>query len=116
MFEYLSRILVSVECIICFNGSVSIQTVRISGAERLIEGTQAFSHGPVIMVCYAILKEKVVGPCVFEDKKANSENYGNMLILYVSPRFMSLREDYIFRQNGDTADYSSEDIWAVIAR
>ena len=57
-------------------------------------------------VINAISKEKAVGPYFFENGNMNRENYRNMLVHYAFPRSASLRDDYIFHQDGAPAHNS----------
>ena len=45
-------------------------------------------------------KTKVIGPYEIENATVTGESYRNLLINRVFPRLASLREDYIFQQDG----------------
>ena len=99
MFEYFSKIFFSDEYIFCLNGSVNTQNVRICVTECPIQGRQASTQSSSLMLWWKISKDKVVGSYFIEDGNMNGENYRNMLINYAPPRFPSLRDEYIFRQD-----------------
>ena len=105
--EYLSRIVFSDECIFRLKGHVNKQNVRIWGNERPSEGNQVFMQSPNVMVWCAVTREKVISPYFFEDGNVDGEKYRNMLIDYAFPRFATWKQDYIFREDGAPAHYSS---------
>ena len=107
MSEYISKITFSDDCIFHLKGSVNTQNVIIWGTERLVEGRQTFSHSPSIMVWLGISKEKAIGAYFFQDQNLNGENYRNIIIQYVFPRFASIKADYVFQLDGAPANYSS---------
>ena len=104
--EYLPKIVLDDECVFCSNGSVNTQNVRIWGTERPIQERQALNHSSSLTVWCRISKDKVVGRCFFENGNVIEENYRNMLIHYAFPRFASLRNEYIFHQDGAPSHYS----------
>ena len=87
--------------------SSSKKNVGICGNERPSEGNQLFIESPNVMVWCAVTREKVIGPYFFEGGNVDGEKYRNMLIHYVFPRFATMRQDYIFQQDGASAQYSS---------
>ena len=104
--EYLSRIVFSDECIFRINGHVNKQNVRISAKEKPNQVNQAPLNSPGVMVWCAIANTKIIGPFFFENENVTGASYRNMLIQYAFPRFSSLREDYIFMQDGASPHYA----------
>ena len=106
MSEDLSKIVFLTSAFFCLNGSVNSQNVRIWGTECPTQGRQAFTHNPSLMVWCSILKDKFKGPYILKNGNVKGEDYRNMLSHYAFPRFASLRDNYIFHQNGAPAYYS----------
>ena len=98
--EFLARIVFTDECIFRVNGHVNSQNARIWAKERPAEHNEVPVHSPGVMFWCGLSKTKVIGPYEIENATVTGESYRNLLIRKVFPRLASLREDYIFQQDG----------------